>query len=326
MTINMHRVEYSNRVKAIENSWSACIEELLYQMHWGEDMMHREIGKMLGLPRPTITRWFAQFGIPTQSCRRFTDKNLTSWLYKTGKLKKKLRYDGPDRRIQRTKDGLNVDFFKTWSAEMVYVLGYFCADGCMYENSGGSKYFNFVSTDYELLKKIKKILHSKHRIVLKRKANDRWKDAYCLQIGSKEMYNDLMKLGLTPNKQFSMSLPKVPRQYLRDFIRGNFDGDGCVIAGYYPRRDREGKNAFVFRVVFSSGSKKFLKMLSKKLSSCIGISPGYLGRKQSNSSRLAYSTRDAVRLFDYMYKEVDKSRYLERKYNKFKEAIGILGT
>lgn len=323
--INMHILEHTNRFRRIERRFNSSISDLLYQMHWAEDMKHKDIALMLNIPRATLTKWFLRLKVPTQSCRRFTDKNLTSWLYKTGKLKKKPRYEGPDRRIQRTKGGLNVDFFKKWSPEMAYVLGYFAADGCMYKNSGGSKYFNFVSTDYELLKKVKDMLGSKHKIVPKIQHNPNCKPAFWLQIGSKEMYNDLVNLGVTRNKQFTMSLPRVPRRYLRDFVRGNFDGDGCVSVGYYPRKDRKGKNTFVFRVIFVCGSRRFLKALSHRLSSCINIGAGYLGKKQSNSYRLVYSTQVAIKLFDYMYRGVDKSRYLERKYNKFQEALRIIG-
>jgi hypothetical protein len=69
-----------------------------------------------------------------------------------------------DNRIQRVRGGVNVDFFKKWSPEMAYVLGYFCADGCMFKNSGGSKYIAFASIDRNLLGKIKTVLRSIHKI------------------------------------------------------------------------------------------------------------------------------------------------------------------
>ena len=140
------RLEISNRIKDIENRFDVPVKDLLYQMHWLEDMKHRDIALNLSIPRTTVTKWFRRLAVPTQSCRRFTDKNLTNWLYKTGQLKKKPRYNGPDRRIQRTKNGLNVDFFKKWSAEMAYVLGYFCADGGMFINPRGSKFILFQRT------------------------------------------------------------------------------------------------------------------------------------------------------------------------------------
>src|SRR3989338_4819696 len=136
----MIKLELSNRIKDIEIKFNASVKDLLYQMHWSEDMKHRDIALALNMPRPTLTRWFHRLDLPIQSCRRFTDKNLTSWLYKTGKLKKKV-YNGSDRKIQRNR--INVGFFKKWSSEMAYVLGFFAADGCMYINPRGSRYFCF---------------------------------------------------------------------------------------------------------------------------------------------------------------------------------------
>lgn len=108
-------------------------------------MKHRDIGGIINIPRVTVTKWFRRLKVPTQSCRRFTDKNLS---------------------------GLNVDFFKKWSAEMAYVLGYFAADGCMFVNPRGSRYISFSSTDREILEKIKRMLKSKHKIALRKRYNE----------------------------------------------------------------------------------------------------------------------------------------------------------
>lgn len=324
----MNRIKYLDRIKKVENRWNTPVEDLLYQMHWGEDMMHREIGEVLGLPRPTVTRWFAQLAIPTQSCRRFTDKNLTSWLYKTGKLKKKLRYDGPDRRIQRTKGNVDIDFFKTWLPEMAYVLGFFAADGGMFINSEGSKYIQFVSTDKEILKKIKRAIASNHKIGIKKRCpgNLGWKKCYLIQIGSKEMYNDLLKLGFTPKKDLTLQFPKVPKKYLDHFVRGYFDGDGSISFGTYKRKSRNNKITFYILASFVSGSKSFLSKLSKKLRLTTDIAKGYLGQKSHNSGyQLSYSTNDSKKLFRYMYKDINYKTnfYLERKYNRFVKAVKV---
>lgn len=317
-------LERSNRLKNIENKFNASIKDLFYQMHWLEDMKHRDIGLILNMPRPTVTKWFHRFKVPVQSCRRFTDKNLTSWLYKTGKLKNKIRYEGPDRRIQRTKQGLNVDFFKKWSSEMTYVLGYFCADGGMFINSGRSKYIHFVSTDYDLLEKIKHILKSRHKIAIKRKASGNWKTTHILQIGSKEIYDDLIKLRLKPNKELRLSLPDIPDKYLRHFVRGYFDGDGCVSYGFYKRKNRKSKT-FALMVRFSSGTKGFLKDISRRIALVTDLGLGYLSKNGKNFN-LTYNKNKSVRLFRYMYYNVSKEQYLKRKYNKFQEAFRFLGS
>lgn len=291
-------------------------------MHWPEDMKHRDIALALNAPRTTVTRWFSRLQLPTQSCHRFTDMNLTSWLYKTGQLKKKMRYDGPDRRTQRVKIGVNVDFFKKWSDAMAYVLGYFSADGCMFINPRGSKYVSFTSVDREILDKVKNILKSEHKLTVKKRRDKHWKDAYTLQIGSQEMHRDLISLGFMPNKALRFRLPPVPKKYMRHFIRGYFDGDGSITYGYFKRRDRNNKMTLYLLTCLSSANIPFLRKISKVLKENIGITGGYIDKK---GGHLAYSKLDSIKLFHYIYTNVGKKQYLERKYTKFQKALKITG-
>lgn len=313
-------LEDSNRVREIENRYNTSVKDLLYQMHWGEDLKHRDIETILNIPRVTVTKWFRRLKVPTQSCRRFTDKNLTSGLCKTGKLQKKYRCEGWDRRIQGIGKKVNADFFKKWSAEMAYVLGYFAADGCMFANPRGSKYVSFTSTDKEILEKVKIILGSEHKIGVRKRHNKNWKDLFSLQIGSKKMYNDLIKLGFMPNKADRFKLPEIPPPFFRHFVRGYFDGDGSIIYGCFRRKNRGNKNTPYVLACFASANINFLKRLSMLLIKYADTRKGYLDKK---GQHLYYSKRDSIKLFGYLYKDVSKEQYLERKYHKFSKAVNI---
>jgi len=302
----------------IKMRYNCDIKDLLYNMHWSENKMHKEIAHEFGVSRPTVTRWFKSLNIPTQSCRRFTDKNLTSWLYKTGRLKKKIKYNGPDRRVQKTKGNVNIDFFKKWSPEMAYVLGFFAADGGMFVNSGGSRYLQFTSTDHEILEKIRTLLLAKQKISIKKRISSNLKDCFLLQIGSKEIFNDLKSLGFTPNKELTMRLPRIPDKYFSHFLRGYFDGDGCISRSYYKKKDRKHKSCIV-SLIFASGSESFLKEISRRLANLLSIGKGYL-RRNGNSIWLRYGKGEAKIICDFMYYSDPATVYfLERKYNKFKE-------
>ena len=74
------------------------------------------------------------------------------------------------------------------------------------------------------------------------------------------MVRDVMKLGVTPNKSRTMTLPEIPEEYFWDFVRGYFDGDGSAYA------ESPGK----LRVVFTSWSEQFLKQLEARFNS-LGI-------------------------------------------------------
>jgi hypothetical protein len=43
----------------------------------------------------------------------------------------------------------NENFFKKWSPEMAYVLGFFTADGNMLKNKRGAHFIEFNTTDYK---------------------------------------------------------------------------------------------------------------------------------------------------------------------------------
>lgn len=320
----MKKILDSNRIKLLEKIYTADITDLLYDLHYVRDFKHKQIARLLSISRPTITRWFRELSIPTRSCHRHTKKNLTSWLYKTGRLKKKVIDKGPDKRIQETKGNVDINFFKDWSPAMAYVLGFFAADGGMCINPRGSKYTQFTSTDKSILEKIKKLMHSNHKIGIKKSSldNPRSKTCYLIQIGSKEIYNDLLKLGFTPKKDLTLNFPNVPTLCLSHFVRGHFDGDGCVSYGLYKRKNRRSKQS-VISIKFACGNKNFLKKLQSVLKKYAHMKSACLyGR--DNSNWLCYPKKDALSLFNYMYNGAAKESFLERKYNKFLKAIEFI--
>ena len=50
------------------------------------------------------------------------------------------------------------DFFKKWSSEMAYVLGFFAADGNLTIGKRGNYYLEFNSTDKDIIEKIRSFL------------------------------------------------------------------------------------------------------------------------------------------------------------------------
>src|SRR3989344_911718 len=122
---------------------------------------------------------------------------------------------------------LDQHFFKTWMPEMAYVLGYFAADGSMLKNSRGAHFIEFTSVDRILIEQVQNAAQSNHRVAVRtRRGNDQI--AYRLQLGSKEWYSDLTKLGFVQNKSKTLCFPNVPQEFVGDFVRGSFDGDGCA--------------------------------------------------------------------------------------------------
>ncbi|MCK5285771.1 MAG: hypothetical protein KAJ58_00920 [Candidatus Pacebacteria bacterium] len=209
---------------------------------------------------------------------------------------------------------VNVDFFKKWSPKMAYVLGFFMADGSIDINPRGSHYLSIQICDKELLESIKKTLESNHKISV-RKGFGNESDKYRLQIGRKEMFEDLQKLGVNQQKSHTMEMPKVPKKYFGDFVRGYFDGDGNVWVGFVHKERKT--PTLVIHTVFTSCSRMFLNSLHNEIQEQGILGGGIICKK--NAFCLKYSINDSLKLYKLMYNSLDNDLFLERKRIVFKE-------
>lgn len=225
-----------------------------------------------------------------------------------------------DKRGGHNRKSIQESFFKQWSPSMSYILGLLFADGALLDARESSRtcYIQLTSKDKSLLEIILVLMDSSHPITRRGREYVYFKERrylrseiYSLRIGSKLMYQDLLEKGLTPNKSLTMNFPGIPRKYLPFFIRGYFDGDGCV--NLHTRKNREIPDA---QVVFTSGSGLFLRGLMEKLTSNIGVSLKQI-RKYDNQGayRLRYRKSESLKILKFMYQGLDKSPYLERKHD-----------
>jgi len=208
---------------------------------------------------------------------------------------------------------INKNFFKKWTPNMAYVLGFIYADGNIIYTKRNTWFWSLQINDREILGEIKKALNSEHIISKKKKYNNQ-KQSYRLQVGSKDMCEDLMRLGLTERKSKTILLPKIPKKYFPDFLRGYFDGDGGVWVGL--RNKKQNKKIFTINTCFTSGSKDFLVSLSNVLSDN-GLLGGSLVEKERGFD-LKYSVKDSLILYKIMYNSIS-SLFLKRKKEKFEK-------
>lgn len=202
---------------------------------------------------------------------------------------------------------------------MAYVLGYLYADGSLEDASYlRGKYTRVSSTDKSTIIKIKRWLASKHTIVGERPTTKNGKVRHLLRIGNHKLYASLLRHGLYPNKSLSIQFPKIPTKYLHDFIRGYFDGDGCVHLKKSVKKVRPRILAKKLLIIFTSGSENFLKSLCDVLHTKLKLRNCHVFRG-GRAFRLCYSTLDSILLFKFMYKNVTGQTLLKRKSNKFKK-------
>lgn len=154
---------------------------------------------------------------------------------------------------------------------------------------------------------------SNHPITLSRHQ----KGLYIFIFGREKLIQDLMKFGMRPNKSLNLEFPDVPRKYLRDFIRGIFDGDGSV---FFEKRSPKSP----LKSNFISGSKNFIETLESELRTLDMPKRNIYEQKTKNavSYMIRYSHKDSAKLSGILYRNAEKSGlFLRRKYNKFLEGL-----
>ncbi|WP_242213367.1 LAGLIDADG family homing endonuclease [Bacillus cereus group sp. BfR-BA-01383] len=200
----------------------------------------------------------------------------------------------------KRKYELKEDYFKTWSNNMAYILGFIAADGVIPKEN---QCVSISQKESDILEEIKKELNTNQPLYQNKKTG-----VYMLNINSKTIKDDLMNIhGIMPCKSFNIEFPFVPEEYLHHFVRGYFDGDGYV-------------NYETYTVSFVGGSYNFMNTLNKLLQN--HNFPSNL-LNQNKHYRVILSGRKSIQLFSkWIYKENDL--YLHRKHEIFqKESLSL---
>jgi len=155
----------------------------------------------------------------------------------------------------------NQFFFNCINSEKsAYWLGFMYADGCV---KGNKIYLGLAEKDKDFLEVFKRDIEATNPIY-KQKLSIKGKTyvSYYLTISSKYLVNDLIKLGCIPKKSLTLKFPtyeQVPEHLMHHFIRGYFDGDGCVCR---HREKRSRQDSLSLSIV---GSKFFIESLQEYL-------------------------------------------------------------
>lgn len=216
----------------------------------------------------------------------------------------------------------NKDYFsKIDTSDKAYWLGFLYADGSINRFYKGEKLksmtleLGLAYKDKGHLEKFKKCLETNIPIFEKtNKLNGKEYKSVRIQLNNTKICYDLCDLGCTPNKTFDIKFPTfdiVPKEFMRDFIRGFFDGDGCISVS-----EMAGKPHIMLTI---TGMSDMLQSISDFLISenVIRVKPKIHKDKRQKSTYNVYfyGTDSNKELLDYLYK--DSNIYLDRKYNQY---------
>lgn len=149
-----------------------------------------------------------------------------------------------------------------------------------------------------------------------------------VRVNNTKMCRDLINLGCTTRKSLTLEFPSgdiVPKEYLKDFIRGYFDGDGCISYSERNYIDKRNNKQYTQKNIILSfiGTHNFLNSLLEILSDN-DINFSFSKKPNCGKASEIRLTRhyDILNLYHYIYN--DATIFLNRKKDKFINAFNKL--
>lgn len=282
------------------------IKEYLFKEYIVKERSLNDIAKECMCSRQYVYKLMKHHNIPRRN------KSLARSL---ALEKKKLKYKTTDENgvesityLQKTE--LDENFFSNWSMKMAYVLGFIFSDGNIGKHFG-SHHLTVSQKEPEILYKLLKLMNCDVKLLkIKRK---KYKtgisgDSYFFRITNEKIFNDLVLLGLTPDKSLTIDFPIIPHEYVRHFIRGCWDGDGSVYI--------EKKNGSI-RASYTSGSINFIKgMLDELEKAGLKKRKIYTVKRKKPTYYFRFTgVSQCKKLYHYLYDNVSSDQFLQRKFD-----------
>lgn len=202
-----------------------------------------------------------------------------------------------------------------------YLLGFYAADGSINEKRKTLR-IHLQKQDSELVYLYKDVISPDARtfLVQEHKATGRdggeiiAHESFGVDITSAELCNSLVNLGLGYNKSYGeLHIPDIPEHLIRHFVRGYFDGDGCITGWLAIEKGKSDRIRYSFDICGKTESLlnefvQFFKIHNIK------VNLNYL--KRDNMFRIKTSSKKEVeKIFHLLYD--DSNFYMNRKFNKF---------
>jgi hypothetical protein len=211
---------------------------------------------------------------------------------------------------------LQYKFDKIKTEEQAYWFGYLMADGYNHK-SGTVLQFTQAEQDKEMVYKLKDFFGGGGICITKFDEDDPRQNLYMLSVYNSILCSNLTKLGCHNNKSLNMTMPKISKPLFWHFIRGYFDGDGCL---YSKIRNSDNSIIIECPIVCSNDFAESFKEILKDN----GIIPycQKLGKNKLCTTIKITGVLKNSKFLSLLYK--DATIYSPRKMNKFMEFCKIL--
>ncbi|MEG1142716.1 MAG: LAGLIDADG family homing endonuclease [Clostridia bacterium] len=243
-----------------------------------------------------------------------------------GKTKSSIGSKIGDLGIGKTprKYTYNKEFFKNIDTEeKAYWLGFIMADGCVSKREDYESYrfrLALKEEDFTHLEKFVKCIDGNNEVLHKKSIYNNSVYEYCkVDVYSSEFSTHLVNLGVVPNKTKSFSHPKIKDELFKFYLRGYFDGDGCLYFNENLKTRKFSKSVEI--ACFSIEPMEEIRDILLKYN----INSKVYKTKEGRNSKLMISNFSDMRKFlDFIYDEAKETCKLDRKFEKYKKFIELI--
>ena len=214
------------------------------------------------------------------------------------------------------------DIFSKIETELqAYLLGFYAADGNINEKRKTFR-IHLQKQDSELVYLYKDIISpdartftvEEHKTTGRNGKEITAHESFGVDITSAKLCTDLVNLGIGYNKSYKdLHIPEMSKDLIRHFIRGYFDGDGCIIVWLAKEKGKSDRVRGKFDICakFASILNEFIKFFATH---DIKLNLNYL--KRDDMYRISTSSKKELeKIYNILYK--NSNFYLSRKFNKF---------
>lgn len=218
------------------------------------------------------------------------------------------------------------DIFSKIETELqAYLLGFYAADGNINEKRKTFR-IHLQKQDAELVYLYKDIISpdartftvEEHKTTGRNGKEITAHESFGVDITSAKLCTDLVNLGIGYNKSYSdLHIPEMSKNLIRHFIRGYFDGDGCIIVWLAREKGKSDRVRGKFDICAKSASilNEFIKFFATY---DIKLNLNYLKRDDMYRMHTS-SKKELQKIYNLLYK--DSYFYLSRKFNKFNHYV-----
>lgn len=216
------------------------------------------------------------------------------------------------------KKNYNEDYFKSIDTpNKAYFLGFVFADG------------SIISDDKKYRHQMVIKIHPKDKHILERLIDeiegemDIWhsntREICQVTFSGKKIVKHLNSNGCGINKTFTIEYPNIPEELERHFLRGYFDGDGCIRIN---TDKRDGSKRGDLRIV--GGSQKMINKINERMNVLFGTNVNKLyGPKDKEYKFIGWAgMSDIEKIYEGFYNDTDL--FLNRKKLIFDEVIDLI--